>query len=380
MIISLRSMSYEELERNLTKDDKIVIWSCDLCIKHCGLGGIEKMRILEDMLKEGGYNVIGKELISESCLINLVEKHRMNNENIFRKATAIIVLACESGYESVKAVFNDKKVIKTVKTIGVGNYTLSGRTVLTTPFELTGLESSVHGYTLNKVAEKLGLRSTFFDADKEPKQKMVNIIINGKCYQAKEGANLLEALLSSGFKIPHLCHKPELSSAGTCRLCLVKIKGRKGLVPSCCTQVEEGMEIIAEDDELNDLRKLILEMVLAEHEYDRLLSRRSELRIWIRRFGIDKAFFQLPRETEPIDDSSEVFIRDPNYCILCGRCVRACAEISCQKILDFAYRGSKTYVIAGLNEPIGQTNCVACMACINSCPTGAMTPKLIHHY
>jgi len=374
MIISLRSMSYEELKQVLTKDDKIVVWSCDLCIKYCGLGGLEKARILEDMLKEDGYNVVGKEIVSESCLINLVKKHK---EEKFREANTIIVLACESGYECVKTVFNDKKVIKTMKTVGVGNFTLQGKAVLITPFEWTGIDPNINGYTLSSVAEKTGLYATFFDAEKKPKPKMVNITINGKQYKAREGSNLLETLISLGFKIPYLCYKPELSPAGRCRLCLVKIKGRRRLLPACCTQVEEGMEIIAEDEELNALRKLILEMILAECRYE-VLPRKSELQYWIRRYRINKPSFKLLTEAKPIDDSSEVLIRNPDICILCGRCVRACAEISGQRVLDFAYRGSKTQVVAELNRPISQTDCATCMACVNSCPTGALTSKLIY--
>jgi len=377
MIISLRSMSYEELKQVLTKDDKILVWSCDLCIKYCGLGGLEKARILEDMLKEDGYNVIGTEIVSESCLINLVKKHKVNKEEVFREATAIIVLACESGYECVKTVFNDKKVIRTMKTVGVGNFTLQGKVVLITPFEWTGIEPNIDGYTLSSVAEKTGLYATFFDAEKKPKPKLVTITINGKQYKAREGSNLLETLISLGFKIPHLCYKPELSPAGRCRLCLVKIKGSRRLLPACCTQVKEGMEIIAEDEELNELRKLILEMILAECRY-KVLPRRSELQYWIRRCRVNKPSFKLSTEAKPIDYSSEVFIRNPNICILCGRCVRASAEISGQRVLDFAYRGSETQVVAELNKSIGQTDCAACMACVDSCPTGALTPKLIY--
>jgi len=137
------------------------------------------------------------------------------------------------------------------------------------------------------------------------------------------------------------------------------------------------MEIIAEDEELNELRKLILETILAECRY-KVLPRRSELRYWIRRCRVNKPSFKLSTEAKPIDYSSEVFIRNPNICILCGRCVRACAEISGQRVLDFAYRGSETQVVAELNKSIGQTDCAACMACVDSCPTGALTPKLIY--
>lgn len=377
MIISLRSISYEELRQNLAENDKIIVWSCNLCIKYCGLGGMEKASILEKMLKEDGYNVIGKEIISESCLLNLVRRHEMNKKDMFKEATAIIVLACESGYECVKTVFNNKKVIKTMRTVGVGGISSLGRVVLITPFEWTGLDFNPNGYSLHNIAEKLGLYPDFFDAEKKPKLKMVKIMINGKQYEAEEGSNLLEALVSLGFRIPHLCYKPELSPSGRCRLCLVKIKGEGGLLPACHIQVKEGMEIITEDEELDNLRRLILEMIMAECDYKNL-PRNSELQYWIHKYNINKPRFNLIKKNELIDDSSEVFIRNPNICILCGRCIRACAELSGLKILDFAYRGNRTRIAAELDEPIGQTDCAACMACIDSCPTGALAPKMIH--
>ena len=105
MIISVRSLSYDELKRNLNHDDKIVIWSCDTCVKHCGIAGMEKMIVLEDMLKEDGYTVLKKELVSESCQVNLAKKHKAANEDIFNEATAIILLTCEIGYQCVTTVF-----------------------------------------------------------------------------------------------------------------------------------------------------------------------------------------------------------------------------------------------------------------------------------
>ena len=257
MIISLRSISYEDLKKKLSKDDKIVIWSCDMCIKFCGFAGTERMRQLEDLLKGDGYNVIHKELVGVSCVLDLVRNRKTNEEKkeIFKEATTIIPLTCEDGYDCVKHVFNDKKVISITKTLGVGNFSVDRGPLLTDPFESTGLEPSSQGYLLKDVASKLGLYHTFFDADQEAKIDKVDIIINGKSCNVKNGANLLETCENNGFKIPHLCYKPGLPHAGACRLCLVKIKDRRGLIPSCATEVVEGMEVITEDEELIDLRQ-----------------------------------------------------------------------------------------------------------------------------
>lgn len=335
------------------------------------------MRILEDLLKGDGYKVIKKEIISQSCLIDLVLRHKMNYEDVFDDATAIVVLACESGYECVREVFRDKRVIMTMRTVGVGNYKLDGRVILTSPLEWTGMELRAEGYPLRWVAERLGLYASFFDAERRPKPRMVDVRVNGRWYRVQEGSNLLEALLSLGFRIPHLCYTLETSPAGLCRLCLVRIEGQRGLAPSCCTQVEGGMEVVTEDEEIEAMRRLILEMILAEVD-PAMLPRRSELKYWMRKYSIDKPRFKLPREETPIDDSSEVLLKNSSLCILCGRCIRVCAEISGRGVLDFAHRGGGIHIAAGLDEPMGMTDCVSCMACVESCPSGALVPKLIH--
>jgi ferredoxin len=375
LIISVRSLSYDDLKRKLRQDDRIVLWSCDTCVKYCGLGGMEKMIILEDLLKEDGYNVIRKELISESCLINLIKKHKTAQEEIFREATAIVVLACEVGYQCVRTAFPSKKVIGTAKTFGVGNFSMKKGAILTSPFESTGLKQELQGYTLAKLVENFDLFPKFFDFDKEPTPQTVNITVNGKPLEVKKDSNLLDALLSNRIRVPHLCYDSSLGSIGACRLCLVKIKGKRGLIPSCCIQVEEGMEIMTEDEEITSLRKLILEMIIAECGKE--IQKSRDIRYWLRKYGIKNTRFELSKKAETIDDSSEVLIRDPNRCILCGRCIRACASLSGQKVLNFANRGSKTITIAGLNDPLANTDCAHCLACAHYCPVKAITPKSI---
>jgi predicted molibdopterin-dependent oxidoreductase YjgC len=135
------------------------------------------------------------------------------------------------------------------------------------------------------------------------------------------------------------------------------------------------MEVTTEDEELNSLRKSILQMIIAECGED--IQQTRDIRYWMRRYGITENRFKLSEKNEGVDDSSEVLIRDPNRCILCGRCVRACANLSGQKVINFANRGSNMVTITGLNEPFANTNCAHCLACAHYCPTNAITPKSI---
>lgn len=375
MIISVRSISYDELKRNLNHDDKIVIWSCDTCVKHCGIAGMEKMTALEDMLKEDGYHVIKKELVSESCQINLAKKHKAALSDIFKEATAIITLTCELGYKCVRAVFPKQKVIGTAKTFGSGNFSNRKGPILTSPLPTTGLALDPEGYTLKTLVETFNLQQGFFDADKVPNPEKVTITVDGKPLEVKKDGNLLDELTANRVRIPHLCYETSLGAIGACRLCLVKIEGKRGFVPSCCTQIEDGMIVTTEDEELESLRKSILQMIVAECGDEIQQSR--DIRYWMRRYKITENRFKLPKKDEDVDDSNEVLIKDPNRCILCGKCVRACANLSGQKVINFANRGSDTVTVTGLNDPFANTDCAHCLACAHYCPTNAITPKAI---
>jgi NAD-dependent dihydropyrimidine dehydrogenase PreA subunit/ferredoxin len=344
-------------------------------VKHCGIAGMEKMTALEDLLKEDGYNVLKKELISESCQINLAKKHKATEEEVFKEATAIIVLTCEIGYQCVKTVFPYKKIIGTAKTFGSGNFSNKKGPILTSPLPTTGLALEPEGYTLNKLVEDFNLYPKFFDADKVPNPEKITITVDGKPLEVKKGGNLLDELEANRIRIPHLCYDSSLGSIGACRMCLVKIEGKRGLIPSCCTQIEEGMNVTTEDEELERLRRSVLQIIIAECGNEIQQSR--DIRFWMRRYKITENRFRLSKKDQIVDDSNEVLIMDPNRCILCGRCVRACANLSGQKVINFAYRGSNTVAITGLNDAFGNTDCAHCLACSHYCPTNAITPKSV---
>ena len=390
MIISLRSLSYGDLKKQLVPEDKIVIMSCNTCVKACGIGGAAMMSKLEDMLESDGYNVLGRDLVSIGCTVNLIEKHRSDEKkkDMYDAATVIIPLICQDGLEGVKYVFRDKKVLCVAKTVGIGNFTMDRGPVLTHPFESTGMAPNDNGYALPEVAEKLNLFSGFFNEKEvdQSRKEHVALTIDGRNISALKGENLLAVCKENGIDLPHLCYHEDLSEYGACRLCLVKIKGRKDFAAACCTHAEEGMEVVTHDEELNTCRRILLELLMASGHHDCLTCSKGvptpmascELQKLIRQADIGGSRYEESSETKPADDSSPVIYYDPDKCVLCGRCVRACGEISGLSNLGFINRGGRTAVAAGLNKEINQSACAACMACVNVCPTGALNEKVVY--
>lgn len=211
--------------------------------------------------------------------------------------------------------------------------------------------------------------------------KCVAFTIDGQRIEAREGEILLAVARANGLDIPGLCYHPRLSVTGGCRLCDVKVEGRRKWMPACQLEVENGLSIVAFDDELENARRTLIELLLVEHNCDCLVCEsvgHCELQDLAYRYGLDK---RTRRYASPVHDlpkedvSSPVLVHDPSKCILCERCVKACDEIQGKEILSYANRGLSAVVTAG---PHGweASDCDGCGECVQLCPTGAIREKL----
>ena len=206
---------------------------------------------------------------------------------------------------------------------------------------------------------------------------MVELIIDGQIISAHPGLTVLEAALANNIDIPHLCFHPELDVSGGCRLCIVNVEGRPTPAPSCGLACEEDMVIETHNTNLQRLRREILDLFISDHPLDCVTCDKSGaclLQKYAYELDISKTSHEF-RISKPLyQDDNPFFIRDHQYCILCGRCVRVCDEIVGASAIDFAKRGFESYIATPFDEPMGESACVFCGNCVQICPTAALMP------
>jgi predicted molibdopterin-dependent oxidoreductase YjgC len=204
----------------------------------------------------------------------------------------------------------------------------------------------------------------------------LTIKINGKEIEAPTGRLLLHVLRDAGVDVPTLCHDERLTPYGGCRLCVVARRdGRGGLVPSCSTPVQRGMEIETDTPEVIESRRRQLQLLVLDHRMEcPVCERRGDCRFQdlIYRYGSPEDPLPFERIAMPPDTQSRVIVRDPEKCIVCGKCVRICDEIQGVAAIGLVDRGLQAHVATLLERPL---DCEFCGQCVNACPVGALVAR-----
>lgn len=206
---------------------------------------------------------------------------------------------------------------------------------------------------------------------------MIEMQVDGRIIEAKAGETILSALKREGIHVPTLCHMEGLPPSGACRMCIVEMDGAPNFVPACSYPVAQGMKIQTRSPKVLDARRTIVELLLGNHPDDCLYCARNgkcDLQKLSQSMGIRERLFRGKRNEKEKDVSGPI-VRDPEKCILCGRCVRICEEIQGIGAIDFVGRGCKAYIGTAFDQGLNVSTCINCGQCIIGCPTGALSEK-----
>ena len=205
-----------------------------------------------------------------------------------------------------------------------------------------------------------------------------SIEVNDKKLNAEAGDTILDVLHRGGISVPTLCHMKDMFPAGSCRMCVVELENTGRLVPSCSFPASPEMKVKTHSPRVVEARKTIVELLQSNHPDDCLYCVRNEnceLQRLSRELHITERRFNGSRNKLHLDRSSASIVRDPDKCILCGRCVRVCEEVMDVSAIDFIGRGSKTHIGTAFDKGLNTSSCINCGQCIMVCPTGALHEK-----
>ena len=203
--------------------------------------------------------------------------------------------------------------------------------------------------------------------------KTVEFSLNGKTIEAYEDETILQAARRSGVEIPHLCYTDNLRADGNCRACMVEIEGERVLQPSCVRTPTNGMVVHTENERVVHSQRMVLELLqsdMTESKY----TLNSELDHWSQKLDIGLPRFESRHNPEQ-DSSHPAIAVNLDACIQCTRCLRACREEQNNDVIGYANRGSHSLIVFDIDDPMGDSSCVACGECVQACPTGALMPS-----
>ena len=208
---------------------------------------------------------------------------------------------------------------------------------------------------------------------------MVQITINGKEMEVPEGTTVLRAAEMAGIYIPRLCDHKAITPYGGCRLCIVEVQGVRVPMASCTLPVNNGMVVNTETEALKKSRKFVLSMLFSERNHFCPFCQVSGGDCELQNAAYHEEMTHWPIQPGwnnfPVDTSHPYFVLDNNRCILCRRCVRACAEMAGNFTLSVAERGARSMVVADTDVPLGESTCIKCGSCVQVCPTGAIIDR-----
>jgi formate dehydrogenase major subunit/formate dehydrogenase alpha subunit len=208
----------------------------------------------------------------------------------------------------------------------------------------------------------------------------VTLTINNQRVVAPDGATILEAGRAAGIRIPTLCYHPDLSNVGACRLCVVSVERARGLQTACTTPVTDGMVVNTESEDARATRRFVLQMLLSDHPNECMtceVNGDCELQDLVYEYDVPWPEHNGRRHAYPVNPDPNPFIFiDRNKCILCSRCVRACAEIQNRDVWNIADRGFGSKLVAGADQNLLDARCESCGQCVAYCPVGALYDKM----
>ena len=205
------------------------------------------------------------------------------------------------------------------------------------------------------------------------------ITIDGVETSFTPGETVLEVTKRLGSKVPHLCWDERLDPAGSCRLCIVEVEGRRNPAASCTLPAESGMVVTTETEKLRRMQGHLLQMVLSENP-EEISSRNvdvgiTELQEWADEFGVKRDRFLGAESNRSKDDGNPLLLRDYDHCISCYRCVRICAEVEADYAITMTGRGFTKEIATPFDRGLLESTCTLCGQCVYTCPTGALADK-----